>query len=52
LNLLDKYNLNYTYHSYHENQFGLYAGGGTLPDPEKSRKELIQLFTNHFKDKK
>jgi endoglucanase len=52
LDLFDKYKLNYTYHAYHENNFGLYFGSGVLPDPEHARQELIQLFTTHFKAEK
>ncbi len=37
-------NLNYTYHAYHEDSFGLYFGYGTLPDPTKANQPLIDLF--------
>ncbi len=37
-------NLNFTYHAYHEDSFGLYFGYGTLPDPAKVNQPLIDLF--------
>ncbi len=51
LDLLNKHEMNYCYHTYHEDAFGLYYGHGQLPDPVKSRKELIKLFTEELKGK-
>ncbi len=34
----------FTYHTYHEDSFGLYFGYGTLPDPAKANQLLIDLF--------
>jgi endoglucanase len=37
-------NFYFTYHTYHEDNFGLYFGYGTLPDPTKVNQPLIDLF--------
>jgi endoglucanase len=34
----------FTYHTYHEDNFGLYFGYGTLPDPSQVNQPLIDLF--------
>jgi endoglucanase len=52
LDLFDALDLNYTYHAYHEDHFGIYFGNHDLPSSNNCRKELIQLFTNHLKGKK
>jgi endoglucanase len=36
--------LHFTYHSYHEDNFGLYYGYGSLPDPSKVNQPLIDLL--------
>jgi endoglucanase len=36
--------LPFTYHSYHEDGFGLYFGYGTLPDPNRVNQPLIDLL--------
>jgi endoglucanase len=41
--------LSFTYHSYHEDAFGLYRGGGQLPDPANANTALIDLFTKKLK---
>jgi endoglucanase len=42
-------NLHFTYHVYHEDNFGLYFGYGTLPDPSKANQPLIDLFKNKLR---
>jgi endoglucanase len=42
-------NLHFTYHTYHEDSFGLYFGYGTLPDPAKVNQPLIDLFRDKLK---
>jgi endoglucanase len=37
-------NIHFTYHTYHEDAFGLYFGYGFLPDPAKTNQDLIELF--------
>jgi endoglucanase len=37
-------NIHFTYHTYHEDTFGLYFGYGFLPDPTKTNQDLIELF--------
>jgi endoglucanase len=36
--------LHFSYHTYHEDNFGVYYGYGTLPDTASANKELINLF--------
>lgn len=38
-------NIHFTYHTYHEDNFGLYLGYGSLPDPSNVNQPLIDLFT-------
>lgn len=40
-----KNNIHFTYHVYHEDNFGLYLGGA-LPDPNNVNQPLINLFTD------
>jgi endoglucanase len=42
-------NFYFTYHSYHEDNFGLYFGYGTLPDPTQVNQPLIDLFKQKLK---
>jgi endoglucanase len=42
-------NFYFTYHSYHEDNFGLYFGYGTLPDPLQVNQPLIDLFKQKLK---
>jgi endoglucanase len=44
LDLLGERGLSFTYHAYHEDSFGIYRGGGALPDPARANTPLIQLF--------
>jgi endoglucanase len=37
-------NIPFTYHVYHEDNFGLYFGYGSLPDPAKVNQPLINLL--------
>jgi endoglucanase len=39
----------FTYHTYHEDNFGLYFGYGTLPDPLQVNQPLIDLFEQKLK---
>lgn len=39
----------FTYHTYHEDNFGLYFGYGTLPDPSQVNQPLIDLFKQKLK---
>jgi endoglucanase len=48
IDLIKEYNLHFTYHSYHEDSFGLYYGDGTLPDPSNANQPLIDLFTQEL----
>jgi len=45
LDLLHTRHLHFSYHSYHEDAFGIYRGYGTPPDPTNSNAPLIELFT-------
>lgn len=45
IDLLNEYNLHFTYHSYHESSFGLYWGDGSLPNSSNANQPLIDLFT-------
>ncbi|HOF01676.1 MAG TPA: hypothetical protein PK385_10245 [Spirochaetota bacterium] len=36
--------LHFSYHSYHEDNFGTYFGYGTLPNAASANQELINLF--------
>jgi endoglucanase len=42
-------NLHFTYHVYHEDNFGLYFGYGTLPDITKANQPLINLMRDKLK---
>jgi endoglucanase len=44
LDLIDQDHLSFTYHAYHEDGFGIYAGSGAI-DPALANKGLIDLFT-------
>ena len=37
--------LSFTYHAYHEGDFGIYRGMGAQPDPARANTALIDLFT-------
>jgi endoglucanase len=39
-------NLHFTYHVYHEDNFGIYFGYGALPNPSNANTQLINLFKN------
>jgi endoglucanase len=45
LDLLRTRHLHFSYHSYHEDAFGIYRGYGTPPDPANANAPLIELFT-------
>jgi endoglucanase len=40
--------LSFTYHDYHEDAFGLYAGSGPV-DPARANQPLIDLFTRKLR---
>ena len=44
LELLDEYDLSYTYHAYHEYSFGIYWDGSALPTEASANTGLIKLF--------
>jgi endoglucanase len=48
LDLLRARHLHFSYHSYHEDAFGIYRGYGTLPDPANANTPLIELFTKQL----
>jgi endoglucanase len=41
--------IHFTYHTYHEDAFGLYFGYGFLPDPSKTNQPLIEMFKQKLK---
>jgi aryl-phospho-beta-D-glucosidase BglC (GH1 family) len=45
LDLLRKNQVNFTYHVYHEDNFGIYEGYGKPVDPGRANQALIQLFS-------
>ncbi|WP_396636533.1 glycoside hydrolase family 5 protein [Maribacter sp. R77961] len=47
VDILNKYDIPFTYHSYHEDSFGLYLGFG-LPEPTNVNQPLIDWFTNNL----
>jgi endoglucanase len=49
LDILKKNRVHFTYHVYHEDNFGLYYGYGKPVDPSKANHELIQLFREKLK---
>jgi endoglucanase len=51
LDIFNKYSVHYTYHSYHEDAFGLYYGYDTPPESSRSNTELINLFRKKLKEK-
>ncbi len=42
-------NIYFTYHDYHEDNFGVYLGYGSLPDPTQVNQALIDLFKQKLK---
>ncbi len=44
LDLAKEYNIHFTYHTYHEDNFGIYRGH-QKPDPANVNQSLIDLFT-------
>ena len=49
LDLTREYGIHFTYHTYHEDNFGLYRGW-QQPDPGNVNQELIDLFTKELKN--
>lgn len=49
LDILDGRGISYTFHSWHEDNFGLYYGYGSSPiDPSQANQGLIDLFTTRY----
>lgn len=46
LDVLEEEKIHWTYHSYHEDHFGIYRDGKQFPHEDLGRKDLIQLFKN------
>ncbi|PCJ95365.1 MAG: glycoside hydrolase family 5 [Flavobacteriaceae bacterium] len=44
LEIANENNLNYTYHAYHEDSYGVYSMAERLPNAESANEELINLF--------
>lgn len=44
MDILIKEKVNFTYHAYHEDSFGIYKGYGSLPNPANANQDLIHLF--------
>jgi endoglucanase len=44
IDILKERNAHFTYHTYHEDAFGIYRGYGTPVDPSNSNQALIDLF--------
>lgn len=45
IDILQERHIAFTYHTWHEDGFGIYKGPGSRPiDPSKANQELIQLF--------
>ena len=49
LDILKKENVHFTYHVYHEDNFGVYYGYGTPVDPARANTALIRLFKEKLK---
>ena len=46
LDLLNASGVSYTYHDYHETEFGIYRNAVGLPDPSQANAPLIDLLTS------
>jgi endoglucanase len=44
IDILKERNAHFTYHAYHEDNFGIYKGYGTPVDPAQCNQDLIDLF--------
>jgi len=49
VDLLKQHQVHFTYHVYHEDNFGIYAGYGKPVDPAKANFPLIDLFKQKLK---
>lgn len=49
LDIFEEKNIHYTYHVYHEDNFGLIKHTGNLPDTNQANKPLMNLFSSHIK---
>ncbi|MBN2531706.1 MAG: cellulase family glycosylhydrolase [Spirochaetales bacterium] len=50
LDIIGHYQLNFTYHCYHQYPMGIYYNDGSLPDPRQCNQELVTLFKNTLPD--
>jgi endoglucanase len=48
LDVIEQRHLSFSYHSYHEDAFGLYRNGDALPSPDQANSALIQLITDRL----
>ncbi len=46
LDLIEQRHLSFSYHSYHEDAFGLYRGKDALPSPDQANTALIDLISD------
>lgn len=46
LDLIEQRHLSFSYHAYHEDNFGLYRNGGALPSPDQANTALIELISD------
>lgn len=46
VDLLTEAGIPWTCHAWHEDAFGLYLGGGRLPDPARANQPLVDLLTH------
>jgi endoglucanase len=45
LDIMTARGLSFSYHAYHEDAFGIFRGGGALPDPAQANVPLMDLLT-------
>jgi endoglucanase len=51
LDLVDEHQLSYAYHAYHEQNFGIFFGDGSLPDTKNANTALLELLTQKARAK-
>ncbi len=49
INICLERNIHFTYFDYHDDNFGIYLGNETLPDPSNVRQPMIDLLTETLK---
>ncbi len=52
LDIMIKYNIDFTYHCYHEGWFGVFQNDEGLPDENYANRALINLFKSKLHDRK